>query len=145
VTIHVFRQTLANSVFDMHLIRSDVRWILAEGNAVDEERHAEFEAAIAQSIEELRPHVLGGEVPEMAKLWREYNVEMVLDFEARTIVRKNSGVGHYGIPVNSEVREIRRIDMRKLLAVSRLLDRICKKLGLMTDTSPGGRPSGRLS
>jgi len=146
MTIDVFRQTLANSMLDMHLIRSDIRSILAEGNAVDEQTHAEFEAAIAQSVEELRPHVIDGEVPELAKLWQQYNVEMILNFQGRTTVRKKSGCDNeYGIAVNGEVREIHRIDMPKLLAVSRLLDRISKKLGLMTDTSPAGRSSGRLT
>jgi len=146
MTIDAFRQTLANSMLEMHFIRSDIRSMLSKGNAVDEETHAEFEAAIAQSVDELRPHVIDSDLPDIEKKWEENNVEMILDFEDRTTVRRNAGSkNNYGICDNSEVREIDRIEIRHLLDVSHLLDHICKQVGLLPETKRSERTSGRFT
>jgi len=141
----IYDETLALSIYEMHDVRSDIRTMLSIPEPIDGETHGEFESAIADVIDEIRPHVVGGDVPELAKLWQQYNIEYIAEFESRTMRRKKSSKNQYGIPQNSEVREIRRFDMRTLLSVSQLLDRIAKQLGLMPETKRGGRTSGRLS
>ena len=145
MSLPVLNEMLGNSLFGVHALRSDIQSTLAAGEAVDPDTHAEFEAALAQAIYEIRPHVVGGPHAELRKLWSEYNVEYVIDFDARTTVEEDRSVGHFGLQNNGQTRRIQRVDIQSLLAVSRLLDRISNELGLMTETSQPRRPGGRLS
>ena len=142
--MRVYDETLERSVFQMHEVRAQIRSNLAAGEAVDPGTHGDFEAAIAEVIDELRPHVVGGDYPEMAKLWEKRNVDLIADFELRTYTRKKDGKNAYGIAKSEEVREIQRINLNVLLRVSQLLDRIAKELGLMPETTASGRSTGRV-
>ena len=140
-------EVLEESLFHVHGIRSKIQSTHAAGEVVDSETHAEFEAALAQAIYEIRPHVVAGNHDELRKLWQKYNVEYVTDFEARTTVEQLNGKvdNDFGIPKHGERRHTQRVDIQSLIAVSRLLDRISNELGLMTETTQPRRPGGRLS
>ena len=140
-------EVLEESLFHVHGIRSKIQSTHAAGEVVDSETHAEFEAALAQAIYEIRPHVVAGNHDELRKLWDKYNVEYVTDFESRTVVEQSDAKcdNDFGIVKKDEKRYTRRVDIQSLLAVSRLLDRISNELGLMTETSQPRRPGGRFS
>jgi len=141
----VYDETLARAIFEMHELRSDIRSHLAAGKGIPDSKHGEFESVIAEVIDELRPHVVGGDVSELAALWEKYNVEYIARFDARTTVREETTTGGYGITQTNQEVEISRVDMQVLMKVSQLLDRIAKELGLMPDTDKASRSGGKIS
>jgi len=141
----VFDETLERAFFEMHEIRSDIRSHSAAGQGVEDRKHGRFEAVLAEVIDELRPHVLGGDAPELAKLWQEFNVELVSNFEARTITQTKTKGEDFGANKKVEKKTVQRIELDSLMRISQLLDRIAKELGLMPDTASGNRPGGKLS
>lgn len=145
MSLPILNDTLAESIYAVHKVRSDIQSTMSTGNPVDSDVHAEFEARLAQAIYEIRPYVVAGDHDELRKLWDKYNVEHVTDFESRTVVEENTSTGHFGIQNNDPERHIQRINIQSLLDVSVLLDRIVNELGLMTETSQPRRPGGRFS
>lgn len=142
--MRIYDETLSRAILHMHETRTEIRSQLADSQDVAGPLHGEFEAAIAEVIDELRPHVIGGDYPEMAKLWEKHNVDLIADFELRTYVREKEGKNAFGIPDSEQVREIQRVDMGVLLRVSQLLDQMAKELGLMPETTASGRSTGSL-
>jgi len=147
MSLPILNETIAESIFAVHKVRSDIQSTMSTGNAVDPDVHAEFEARLAQAIYEIRPYVVAGCHDELRKLWDKYNVEKVTDFESRTVVEQTDEKcdNDFGIVKKDEERHIQRINIQSLLDVSVLLDRIVNELGLMTETSQPRRPGGRFS
>lgn len=142
----VFDETLGRAIFEMHEVRSEIRSRQAAGHGVSDNKHGQFESLIAEVIDELRPHVVGGDVPELATLWDKYNVEYITRFDARTQIREETTLDEdYGIKQTNQEVEVTRIDMHMLMKVSQLLDRIAKELGLMPDTEQASRTGGKIS
>jgi len=75
----------------------------------------------------------------------EFNVELVSNFQARTVTNTKKIGEDFGANKKVEEKTVQRINLDSLMRISQLLDRIAKELGLMPDTASGSRPGGKIS
>ena len=143
--MRVFDDTLQAAYFQMHELRNEIQATMAVPEPVDPETHADFESTLAQVINEVRPHVVGGDSHELRKLWQEQRVGAVANFASRTRTYTEAGEDEFGIHSETQELEIRRLDLSYLIRVSHVLDRISKELGLMPQTKKAGKTGGAFS
>jgi len=138
-----YSQSFEESIYEMHSHRTRAIRERGWSGEVQQETLIQLENAVITVFYALRPHVLGGQHPELEALWEEHNVDTIADNHGRKQVKENENSA-YGRVISSKDTSVEHYDLRYLLGVSAVFDQIAKRLGLAPQTSGGARPKGTI-